>query len=590
MENKKQLKFLIFIFPLVTLFLYGLLSYMFMMYTQKENAKHEIVRYKETLMQIHKTALKEKLNSLAQFIHYYDNKTSYKIREDSEYIVKIATSIANNIIEKYENKLPESEIKSLIKEALANLTFEEGIGYLFILDNKGKVYINKNNNMIAKDLEEYEKTSRESSMVKEFEKATEDDKEEEGSYVDYYWYVPGLNKDKQYYKISYVKKIEKFGWYVGAGEYLDLMKKRIRHDVLEYVEDNYRFKHGYLFVSDSKNNIIFAPKESNITKEALKKYRMDGVYHDDKTLAYTKYIPEYDWYIIAVKDLKDVKKSLELKKQENEKNFSDNIKTNLYIMFATWFLSIILSIYLSVIISKLLRKYDDQLKETNEKLIFQSRQALLGELLPMIAHQWRQPINKIASVIALLRFDDDERTNPEKLDKHYQQIEDNIEFMSETIDDFREFYKPKHNVTEANLKELVEKSINLVDSAIKKKNIKLIKKLEDITHKVFVNEFLQVMINLIKNAVDALDEGGTIEVKLFKNKQGLIVIEVIDNGKGIKKEMLEKIFEPYVTTKKSMGLGLYMSKIIIEKHMRGELTASNTPDGGAKFTITLKAE
>jgi len=198
-------------------------------------------------------------------------------------------------------------------------------------------------------------------------------------------------------------------------------------------------------------------------------------------------------------------------------------------------------------------------------------------------------INKIASVIALLRFDEEERTNPEKVDKHYRKIEDNVEFMSETIDDFRNFYQPKQSVTVVNLKELIEKSIEFVDSAIRKKHIKLIKSLEDIKHKVYVNEFLQVMINIIKNAVDVLDEGGTLEVKLFKNDKGLIVIEVIDNGKGIEKDMLEKIFEPYVSTKEnSMGLGLYMSKIIIEKHMKGELKASNNPNGGAKFTITLK--
>jgi signal transduction histidine kinase len=258
-------------------------------------------------------------------------------------------------------------------------------------------------------------------------------------------------------------------------------------------------------------------------------------------------------------------------------------------MFATWLLSIILSIYLSIIINKMLKKYDDQIKSTNDKLIFQSRQALLGDLLPMIAHQWRQPINKIASIIALLRFDENERKDEKKLDAHYRQIEDNVEFMSETIDDFREFYQPKQSASVVNLKSLIEKSIEFIESAIRKKDIKLITDLDDINYTVYVNEFLQVMINLIKNAVDALDEGGVLEIKLYKEK-GLIKIEVKDNGKGIKEDMLDKIFEPYVSTKKSMGLGLYMSKIIIEKHMKGELVASNNPNGGACFTITFKPE
>jgi signal transduction histidine kinase len=93
------------------------------------------------------------------------------------------------------------------------------------------------------------------------------------------------------------------------------------------------------------------------------------------------------------------------------------------------------------------------------------------------------------------------------------------------------------------------------------------------------------MINLIKNAVDALSVHGKLYVRLYRQKDR-IVIEVEDNGKGIDRQKIDKIFDPYFTTKEdSMGLGLYMSKIIIEKHMRGEISVRNMRQGGVRFTI-----
>jgi signal transduction histidine kinase len=211
----------------------------------------------------------------------------------------------------------------------------------------------------------------------------------------------------------------------------------------------------------------------------------------------------------------------------------------------------------------------------------------LGELLPMIAHQWRQPINKIASILALLRFGKREKQDDEKLDDYYREMEDNIEFMSETIDDFRTFYQPKEYSSEEKLDELILRSIEFVEGSIRKKDIQLHTELEEISYTLYANEFLQVMINLIKNAVDALPIRGKLKIRLYRQKKR-IIIEVEDNGKGIDKQKIDKVFDPYFTTKEdSMGLGLYMSKIIIEKHMHGEISVKNLSGGGVNFTILL---
>jgi signal transduction histidine kinase len=113
----------------------------------------------------------------------------------------------------------------------------------------------------------------------------------------------------------------------------------------------------------------------------------------------------------------------------------------------------------------------------------------------------------------------------------------------------------------------------------------VIKDIQNIEYTIYPNEFLQVMINIISNAADAITNNGVITIKLFR-KNGDIIISVEDNGKGIEKDAISKIFDPYYSTKKdSMGLGLYMSKMIIEKHLKGEIFVESSLGDGAKFII-----
>ena len=235
-----------------------------------------------------------------------------------------------------------------------------------------------------------------------------------------------------------------------------------------------------------------------------------------------------------------------------------------------------------------MRNYKDQIDDSNEQLIFQSRQALIGELFSMIAHQWRQPINKIASILALLRYDLLSNTPSHKeIDQKCEDIENNIEFMSETIDDFRTFYKPKENTEVVDLQELIEQSLLFMEAAINKKDIKIVKDIKDVRYRLYANEFLQVMLNLIKNAIDAIEQKGVIKITLKKEKNKKIIIRVEDNGKGIKDNDIAKLFDPYFTTKKeSMGLGLYMTKMIVEKHIGGNISVKRLKKGTI-FTITI---
>jgi signal transduction histidine kinase/succinate dehydrogenase flavin-adding protein (antitoxin of CptAB toxin-antitoxin module) len=575
-KKAKQITTLIIIFPLITLLIYGGLSHLFFSYFKKIDNQKELNRYEKIILDTQKRGLVEKVENLTQFIRYYNYKSSDKIKEETKRVVNSVAKILNSLYFSYKYKLSEENLQKLIISTLRNINKNSGKRYIFMIDTNGNVLMHINPKIIGTNVINLRDIGGK-YFIKEFLGVIENSKE---GYVDYYWQKPNSKDNKMYYKISFIKLLDMYNWIIGSGEYLKDMQKKVSKEILAYIKDNSHFRGGYFFVTNSKNKIIFAPEDKDIKN--FEDLRIDGVYEDDKKIAYTSYVAEYDWYITAVKSMSVIREKIAQQTKLKENQIKKDTTKNIYLLIGTWILSLSLSLYLSLIVNKMLKKYEKMLEESNEKLIFQSRQALIGELFSMIAHQWRQPINKIASIVAPLRFE----TKDKKLDKELKKIEDSIQFMSNTIDDFRTFYKPKGEPEVVNLKLLIEKSIDFLSQAIRKKDIKIIKELEDIKLKIYGNEFLQVMINLINNAIDAIEKDGEICIKLYK-KDNRVVIIVEDNGKGIDIKKTSKIFDPYYTTKKdSMGLGLYMSRLIIQKHLKGAIEVIPLKKG-VRFIIVL---
>jgi DNA-binding response OmpR family regulator len=226
-----------------------------------------------------------------------------------------------------------------------------------------------------------------------------------------------------------------------------------------------------------------------------------------------------------------------------------------------------------------------------DKIMFtQSRQAQMGEMIAMIAHQWRQPLNAISAATSVIilkaqRGTLDSETAKDMTSKIYK----HIQYLSSTIDDFRDFFKPEKKMKSSNFELILTKVLTLTQDSLKNKNIQLeIKVNNNDNFMSYENELIQVVLNLLKNAEIALIDRETnhpkIEITIDKNS-----LEILDNAGGISNEIINKIFDPYFSTKtdkNGTGLGLYMSKIIIEEHCHGKLAVQNMHHG-AKFTITL---
>ncbi len=247
-------------------------------------------------------------------------------------------------------------------------------------------------------------------------------------------------------------------------------------------------------------------------------------------------------------------------------------------------------------------KIQNELKEKEALLSQQSKMAAMGEMLGNIAHQWRQPLSVITTAASGIQIQKDFGTlKDEELMYAMKEIMKSSNYLSQTIDDFRDFFKPNKEKISIDLEDIMERTLGLVVSKLKNLDINIIKNFEKIKLYGLDNELIQAFMILLNNASEAFDE--TVEDRVIiistKKENKNIVISVKDNAGGIKEELINRVFEPYFTTKhksQGTGIGLYMTEEIIVKHMEGSIKVENEVFDyndkefiGANFTIKIPA-
>ena len=230
---------------------------------------------------------------------------------------------------------------------------------------------------------------------------------------------------------------------------------------------------------------------------------------------------------------------------------------------------------------------------TQEKILMQqAKMAEIGSMVESIAHQWRQPLNilglsmtKLSLSCSFGRMEDMEKT--------IEIVEQQIQYMSQTIDDFRNFFKHDRVQSMVNINHIVGEVETLLGPLLASKKITLIRDIDpDITVLVYPNELKQVLINLVNNAREAIEQSKNTEKEIHiscENNSRFCTISIEDSGGGVPLHVMDKIFDPYFTTKfesQGTGIGLYMAKMIVEKHFLGKLSVHNTAKG-ACFEIRL---
>ncbi len=234
----------------------------------------------------------------------------------------------------------------------------------------------------------------------------------------------------------------------------------------------------------------------------------------------------------------------------------------------------------------LLKQQEDELKAKDRILYHQAKISTMGEMIENIAHQWRQPLTLISSAATGTKLKNEMQIlDNEELIENMENINNQAQYLSNTIEDFRSFFlSDNYNIKKVNIKNSIEKTSTLIKDAFSDLNINFVINIEEeIYFKCNENLFIQSLINILNNAKDALKEINELDYDKYVfldliSDENNYIIKITDNGYGIKDENLEKIFDPYFTTKhksQGTGIGLYMTYQIIIKHIKTEIEVKN---------------
>lgn len=270
---------------------------------------------------------------------------------------------------------------------------------------------------------------------------------------------------------------------------------------------------------------------------------------------------------------------------QKETNY-DSLNKFLFIIIG--FILVFILFYRQYLLKKMNEELNEKIKleiqkneEKNRISIQQSRMASMGEMLENIAHQWRQPLSTISVAASGIEIKKELNIlNDEDLSDSLRHIKNATQYLSNTIDDFRNFFVKDKIPSNINIRNTLNKTIDLISSTLAKEEITLIRNIQNINFTSYENELIQVLMNIFINAKDALAnrKSEKLIIVVIKQIEDNLVIKIKDNAGGVDSSIIDKIFEPYFTTKHQFngtGIGLYMSKLIVEKHLIGEISVKN---------------
>ena len=559
--------------------------------------------------------IKQKVDEVHSYIQREKELTTTELKKSLENEIENAYKIAYSIYMKNKD-LDKNRVKKLIIEALREIRFNDGRGYLFIYDKQGINHLLPYNTELEGKNFINHKDSKGTFIIQDMINLLSTQNK---TFYKWYWYNP-KNIDIMREKIGLVKNFEPFDWFIGTGEYVEDFEEKIQQRVLRNIKEIRFGNNGYIYIIDYDTIYLSHIRPEFIGKNALENDDIVGVkkaisdmmdiakkgsgfYTYIQTtkpdvnntsfvtkVSYVKGLNDWNWLIGSGYYIDDM--NIEIKKTEEELN--ENFRVYLIEIVKYSIILIILFLILSIYLSKLLqrrfekyRKEIDQYVNENAKqqniLAYQSKMASMGEMIGNIAHQWRQPLSTITATASGIRLQNElNMLDKEFLDDGLKGISNSAMYLSHTIDDFRNFFKKDDEKTKFFVKDLIERTISLISSKFNDNEIYILKTIENIELYNHQNQLIQVIINLLNNAKDEFDKIDKSAKKYIfidsYKKDSEYIIKIKDNAGGIKKEIIGKIFDQHFTTKSDVdgtGIGLFMSKEIIEKNIKGKISAYN---------------
>ena len=554
----------------------------------------------------------------------YKNKSFEKdIKDELKKRVNRAYEIALFIHNKYKNKKSKRDIQQRIEDALKHMVFNNQQNHIFIMNTNGTLILNGKYSFKKKNILDFEDADGRSIILEEIQKVR---KHGEG------FLRSRFLKDRSW-QIIYVKSLGFDNLYIGSTVYEIQKKQELKDAFLDLIKkipvDRADFTALYdnkkaIYLSENMREVLGDDSLRSIS-ENLSKYSKWSSVDLDGYIYYTKYYEPFDWHLVYGFNISKMNEEELAKYKALEAMLDDELDTIIKASAVIIFLIILLSLLLSRRINSIFKEYQEEVavreeallelnqsleervkfqveahRQKDKMLIQQSKMADMGDMLSMIAHQWRQPLNQLSYVFMNIEsaHEHNELTK-EYLQEKIKEGNNLLEFMSTTIDDFRNYFRPDKEKEFVLVSDVIASAANFMKKSLEMDNVEVVLEQEgrELTH-IYKNEFIQVVLNLIKNAKDALVQNKIYKPKIIirsiSQKESLVV-SICDNGGGIEEEIIEDIFKPYFSTKdekQGTGLGLYMSKMIIEEHIGGRLSVENVLDEdgeiiGACFKIEI---
>lgn len=614
--------------PAVFVLVVSFFVVLFLYFENKRTFHEEKKSIEEQFINENKEIIKDEVNRVYTFIKHLQETTEIELKKNVKERVYEAHSLATNIYEKNKDTKTKEEIFQLIKTALSGIRYNNGRGYFFMDDVYGNKLVHPIDTSIeGKNMLNYTDVKG----YKLFESIVDTIKQKSERFDEYYWYKPNTNNKEIGRKISFYKYFEPLNMAIGTGEYFDDFEKEIQKKALEYINLIRFGKAGYIFVitydgvylaharenywgkhylenNDTKNigkviediTLIAKSGEGYYSYIQNKKPDTDEPTHK---ISFIKGLSKWNWLIGTGFYEDDALSRIEDRKRKIDEKYEAYIKNILIISFIVMVVLLIISKYVSNFLEEKFRQYKQELSKKQMILHQQSKMAAMGEMIGNIAHQWRQPLSTIttASSGMVLQKEMGVLTD-EFFFEASKKINTSAQYLSQTIDDFRNFFTPNKEKTKFLLNDTLSTTLDLISAQFTAKDIHIIKNIENIELDSYENELIQALINILNNAKDELvkkpsDEEKYIFIDIFRNEKNEVNIIIKDNAAGIPNEYIDKIFEPYFSTKhksQGTGIGLYMTEEIITKHLQGQIFVENkefTYEGkeyiGAQFTIVL---
>ena len=626
MFREKNLPKLIIFTPVIAIIAITIFTIYFFIKMQNEYFIEESTRLEKEFNLKQKKLIK---NQIKTIISYITHQEQIYTDAATEKVIKRTYTLSSRLIQ-LSNDLNLEVDSQKRKKILSNLINSKtsDTNYFFAYDVNKRSIIQPNNKDIKKEFNKDDKFFENYLFL------------EEGKLIQFEYSS----------KIVFIKYLPNLNWIIGNIEDIKVDINFIKKAALSFIGDIRFDKNGYIWIYDTNHVLIsdhfrkeqLGKNESEIkvnqqyivkdlVKKALDKEEGDYIKYAwpkpneikySNKISFVQLFEKWDWVLGAGLYIDDIQESIILNKKNLENRVQKYIQYIILISLAITFFVLILSIVMSNKISQSFQNYqkkvrikEKKLKNLNSSLqekvligikeaqkkdramLHQSRLARVGTMISMIAHQWRQPLSEVSGILMELETATKFKKSNDKFVLECIKDSDKLlNYMSDTIDDFRNFFKPSKQKVYFSVKTACLNALSLVNASLNDFDIKINKSFqEDVIVCGYPREFSQVILNLLLNCKDVFEDRKTINPQInfsskIIDKEVKIIIE--DNAGGINEENIDVIFEPYFTTKSSLkgtGLGLYMSNMIIEKNMNGKLNVTNS-NTGAVFEIVLKGE